>query len=77
MNENLTQTTGVEHDELLGYRNPRVSLEHRVADLLSRMTLEEKVAQMVCIWNHVRADAVGFAFTFNILKSLVNGLTIP
>ncbi|TWU28365.1 glycoside hydrolase family 3 N-terminal domain-containing protein [Bythopirellula polymerisocia] len=26
-------------------------IEQRVADLLSRMTLEEKVAQMVCVWN--------------------------
>ena len=35
---------------LLPYRNPRLSPEKRVRDLLSRMTLEEKAAQMVCIW---------------------------
>ena len=32
------------------YRNPALSPEERTADLLSRMTLEEKVAQMVCLW---------------------------
>ena len=35
---------------LLPYRDPRLSAEKRVRDLLSRMTLEEKAAQMVCIW---------------------------
>ena len=32
------------------YKNPRLSVERRVADLLSRMTVEEKVAQLVCLW---------------------------
>jgi beta-glucosidase len=32
------------------YRNPRLPVEQRVADLLGRMTLEEKVAQLVCLW---------------------------
>jgi beta-glucosidase len=32
------------------YRNPRLPVEQRVADLLSRMTVEEKVAQLVCLW---------------------------
>ncbi len=30
------------------YRNPALSVANRVADLLARMTLEEKVAQMCC-----------------------------
>jgi beta-glucosidase len=34
----------------LPYRNPALSPEKRVKDLLSRMTLEEKAAQMLCIW---------------------------
>jgi len=29
------------------YKNPKLSLEERVNDLISRMTLEEKVSQMV------------------------------
>jgi beta-glucosidase len=32
------------------YRNPRLSVDERVADLVARMTLEEKVAQLVCLW---------------------------
>lgn len=32
------------------YRNPALSIERRVADLLARMTIEEKVAQMQTLW---------------------------
>ena len=32
------------------YRNPARPVALRVKDLLARMTLEEKVAQMVCVW---------------------------
>jgi beta-glucosidase len=32
------------------YKNPAAPIAHRVKDLLSRMTLEEKAAQMMCIW---------------------------
>lgn len=33
------------------YKNPDSSIEERIEDLLSRMTLEEKVAQLTCRWN--------------------------
>jgi len=32
------------------YKNPQLPVERRVADLLSRMTLEEKIAQLTCLW---------------------------
>ena len=32
------------------YKNPQLSVDQRVADLLKRMTIEEKVAQLVCLW---------------------------
>jgi beta-glucosidase len=32
------------------YKNPALPAEKRVKDLLARMTLEEKAAQMMCIW---------------------------
>jgi hypothetical protein len=31
------------------YLNPQLPVERRVADLLSRMPLEEKIAQMTCL----------------------------
>ncbi len=33
------------------YRDPRASIEERVENLLSLMTLDEKVAQLSCIWS--------------------------
>jgi beta-glucosidase len=36
------------------YQNPKLPTEQRVDDLLARMTLEEKVAQMMCLWNGKR-----------------------
>jgi beta-glucosidase len=32
------------------YKNPKLSVDARVADLLKRMTVEEKVAQLTCLW---------------------------
>ncbi|MFL5578811.1 MAG: glycoside hydrolase family 3 N-terminal domain-containing protein [Gemmatimonadaceae bacterium] len=43
------------------YRNASLPIERRVDDLLSRMTLEEKVAQMLCLWQQKRliTDSAG------------------
>src|ERR1043166_5555998 len=38
--------------EVPAYRNPKLPVDQRVADLLSRMTLEEKVAQMEGAWEN-------------------------
>jgi len=48
-------TKAVEPLDLLTYKNPKLSVDERVADLLSRMTLEEKVAQMLCVWNEKKS----------------------
>lgn len=45
------------------YPDPRRSPERRVEDLLSRMTLEEKVAQLRCVTRDVEATD-----TLNILR---------
>ena len=37
-------------EKLPDYKNSRLPVDRRVADLLSRMTLEEKIAQLVCLW---------------------------
>jgi beta-glucosidase len=51
------QTTRARPD----YLNPTLLMARRVEDLLARMTLEEKVAQMMCIWSAKRhiTDAEG------------------
>jgi beta-glucosidase len=43
------------------YKNPQLSVDARVADLLSRMTLEEKVAQTQALWQKkaLITDAAG------------------
>src|SRR5437868_2035975 len=41
----------------LRYLNPTLSPKKRVKDLLSRMTLAEKAAQMMCVWQQ-KADAL-------------------
>jgi beta-glucosidase len=42
-------STNSSHDAT--YRDCGMPVQKRVADLISRMSLEEKAAQMVCIWN--------------------------
>jgi len=44
--------TSTSAQNLPPYRDPRLTVEQRVADLLSRMTLEEKVAQMEGAWEN-------------------------
>jgi beta-glucosidase len=50
MADDLMPTSAVASEPLLGYRNPELPIEERVVDLLRQMTLEEKIAQMLCIW---------------------------
>ena len=44
--------SGAPAQETAPYRNPKLPVDERVADLLSRMTLEEKVAQMGGAWEN-------------------------
>lgn len=51
------------------YRNPKLSVERRVKDLLSRMTLKEKVAQMLCIWQQKSSTLVDEKGRFDLQKA--------
>jgi beta-glucosidase len=51
------------------YRNPKLSVERRVKDLLSRMTLKEKVAQMLCIWQQKSSTMVDEKGRFDLQKA--------
>jgi len=42
--------------EQLPYRNPALPIEQRVADLLARMTLEEKIAQLGGTWQNRKVE---------------------
>lgn len=56
---------------LPSYKNPRLSIEQRVADLLSRMTVEEKVGQLLCPlgWEmyEIKGNAVSLSDKFKQL----------
>jgi beta-glucosidase len=51
------------------YKNPELSAEERTKDLLSRMTLEEKAAQMVGVWNQKADTLVDEKGNFDIEKA--------
>ena len=44
------QRIHVLRNKLPAYKNPQTPVSGRVRDLLSRMTLQEKAAQMMCVW---------------------------
>ena len=59
------------------YRDPKRSVEARVADLLSRMTLDQKIAQMTQIERRVatplsiRDHSIGISFVFTTNLCLI------
>jgi beta-glucosidase len=53
----------------LPYQDASVPVATRVADLLSRMTLEEKAAQMMCVWNEKAKTLVDAAGNFDPEKA--------
>jgi beta-glucosidase len=61
--------------EDLPYKNPSVSVEERVKDLLKRMTPDEKIAQMLSFWNdHQHIDSLGKLKISNEAELLKNGI---
>lgn len=57
--------------KVLRYQNPGLPAGKRVQDLLSRMTLEEKAAQMVCIWREKAEKLVDANGDFDVEKAKV------
>ena len=51
------------------YRNPALAPNKRVRDLLSRMTLEEKAAQMMCVWQQKAQKLVDADGNFDPAKA--------
>jgi beta-glucosidase len=55
--------------KVLPYKNPALPAEKRVRDLLRRMTLEEKAAQMLCIWMQKAQTLVDADGNFDLQKA--------
>jgi beta-glucosidase len=53
----------------LTYKNPDLTAAKRVKDLLSRMTLEEKAAQMMCVWQKKAETLVDADGNFDLHKA--------
>src|SRR5689334_4197714 len=53
------------------YQDASLAVEARVADLLSRMTLEEKAAQMMCVWQQKATTLVDAHGEFDAAKARV------
>ena len=51
------------------YRDASLPTEQRVADLLARMTLEEKAAQMMCVWQQKADTLVDANGAFDVEKA--------
>jgi beta-glucosidase len=51
------------------YCNPAFPAEKRVKDLLARMTLEEKAAQMMCVWQEKAQKLVDAEGNFDLKKA--------
>ncbi len=51
------------------YKDPNVSIEDRVEDLLSKMTIEEKAAQMMGVWNEKKETLIDKNGNFDFDKA--------
>jgi beta-glucosidase len=51
------------------YKNSRLAAQSRVKDLLSRMTLAEKAAQMMCVWQEKAQKLVDADGNFDLTKA--------
>ena len=54
------------------YKNPDKPVDERVEDLLSRMTIDEKVAQIMCVWQQKQALLLNDDASFNEQKAAKN-----
>jgi beta-glucosidase len=77
MNEKHLHDKTVDQEEALDYKNASLPIADRVSDLLSKMTVEEKVAQMLCIWGQKKTmlfDSDGNLSPASLARNLQHGL---
>lgn len=66
------QNRGINTKEQALYKNPSLAVEDRVTDLLSRMTLEEKIGQLLCFqgWEMYTKTNDGVAYSEKFKKNV-------
>ena len=69
MMKKTTPKTGRANAVVPLYKKPDIPAARRVKDLLSRMTLEEKAAQMVCVWQEKAQKLVDAEGNFDLTKA--------
>ncbi len=69
MSKNPSKSRGAKAVSLLPYKNPALSSKKRTRDLLSRMTLQEKAAQMMCVWQEKAQKLVDEHGCFDPVKA--------
>ena len=77
MMEKPLQTESLIQEGRPAYKNPALPVEERLCDLLRRMNLEEKVAQMLCLWRQPHTsffDNQGKLDKESIRRNLGNGV---
>ena len=55
------------------YRDPNASVEERVEDLLALMTLDEKLAQLSCLWSTAFVSTGSFDPN-TVIKKMPHGI---
>jgi beta-glucosidase len=63
---------GREASQAPAYKNSRLPVEKRVQDLLARMTLEEKAAQMMCVWQKKAETLLDADGNFDLKKAEIS-----
>jgi len=65
----MTRHSDNSSGESAEYKDPDLSVKERTDDLLSRMTLEEKISQMICVWNEKNEKLVDEKGRFDLSKA--------
>ena len=73
----IAGTATAKPKEVLPYKNPALSIDERVADLLGRMTIEEKVGQLRCTmaWNYISTKTGKKTKTVELTESFKKDMT--
>jgi beta-glucosidase len=75
--EKFSQEETIEQEELLHYENSKLSAKDRVPDLIGRMTLEGKVAQMLSVGGQKKSllfERNGTLDLSNLRREFKNGM---